>query len=121
MEKNHSDIVNQIFDALAKWWVWILYVGIGIIGKIGMYLRGDKKETIWQHIGSVFLACFGGFLATVWCMGHYPAPTGGYSLEGAIIVPTATLLSDRLTVILWNANWVAIIELLTGKKIKDKN
>lgn len=120
MEKDHSSIITDICAVIAKWWVWGFYIFIGLMGKIDMYLRGDRHENIWQQLGSVLLGFFGGFIAMFFCMQNYPAPAGGYSLQGAIIVPIATLLSDRLAVILWNVEWVRIIEIVTGKKMSDK-
>lgn len=120
MGKDHSEIVDSIWAVIVKWWVWGFYMLIGLMGKIGMYLRGERHESIGQQIGSILLGFFGGFLAMFYCMGKYPPPEHGYSIQGAIIVPVVTLLSDRLAVILWNVEWIKFIEILTGKKLTDK-
>lgn len=121
MEKDHSSIIEGIWSSILKWWVWGLYIGVGLMGKIGMYLRGGKKESRGQQIGSILLGFFGGFLAMFYCMEHYPDPEGGYSIQGATIVPIVTMMSDRLAVILWNVQWIKIIEIISGRKLTDKD
>jgi len=118
MESQQHDIINQIWAFFAKTWTWFFYITIGLIGKLGLMIRDDKKANTWAMIGSVMLAGCVGYLAAIYCMANYPAPEGGYSSVGAIVVPMATLLSDKVITILLNLNWTPIIEAISGLKNK---
>ena len=118
MEKQ-DHLIDLILEFVVKWWAWAAYIFIGLMGKIGLMLRRKVKTNIIEDVSTLLIAGFIGYLATIWCMYQYPAPQGGYSIQGAIFIPMATLLSDRLMSFLLNINWIPMFEILTGKKVED--
>jgi hypothetical protein len=119
MEKQ-DHLIDLILEFVVKWWAWGAYIFIGMVGRVGLMLRRKVKTSIIEDISSLLIAGFIGYLATIWCMYKYPAPDGKYSIQGAIIIPMATLLSDRLMAFLLNINWIPLFEILTGKKDEKK-
>lgn len=120
VEKPNYNIINEIWELLTKTWIWLSLVGIGIVGKFGMYLQSGKNQSLWALVGSTLIAGFIGYLASIYCMIHYPCEVGKLNREAALIVPVATLMSDRLITIVSSLNWTTIIELLLQKSAKDK-
>lgn len=116
MEKDTSSLVNEAIAFFTKTWAWFFYIAIGLIGKFGLMLQNKQKSNGWELLGTTLIAGFVGYLATIYCMVHYPPNDTGYSVQGAIIVPMATLLSDRVMSFLWNFNWTNILEMILGKK-----
>ena len=116
--ENENHFTNEIVAFFSKWWIWFFYVFMGLIGKMAIILGSGKKRTVVEDISSLLVAGFVGYLSAIWCIYKYPAIQGGYSIQGAIVVPMATLLSDRIMTFLLNVNWVPIMEILIGKKKK---
>lgn len=108
-------LVPEIIAFFTKF-TWVLYIGVGLLGKIGLMMQGQKKQTLWQIIGNLIGAGFVGYLAAMWCMYKYPCTDKGCSIESAIIVPLATLLSDRVITLLMNINWKEVFQIITGVK-----
>lgn len=118
--QTQGHLIDAIAAFFAKFWTWFFYIFMGLLGKIGLILRGEKKQTFIQDISSLMIAGFVGYLAAVWCMYKYPVPAGGYSIQGAIVVPMATLLSDRVISFILNVNWDPVLEFITKVFKKDK-
>ena len=113
--------MNNLLNLITKFWAWIFFVGIGVMGKFGLYFQSGQRQPFWKLIGSTLVAVFAGYIASAWCIEHYPIEGEGYSKQGAIIVPLVTLMSDKLMLILVNINWGTIWELIIEKSIKNKN
>lgn len=111
--ENKQDIINQVVEFIDKWWAWAAWVAIGIVGKMGIDLTRNHKMNFWQWLGSTMSACFIGYLACVFCQANYPK-------QGALIVPIATLISDRIMMFLLSVNWTPIIEIVLQKKGGNK-
>lgn len=97
-------------DALAfftKWWSYCFYVFLGVMGKFSFDILRKKKISLWYLIGATGLACFVGFLSSIWFMAHYPlyAPYG---------VPIATLFSDKILMYCAALNWKPLLDSLYG-------
>lgn len=120
MPEKDASLWAEILNFFTKSYTWILFIGVGMVGKFGMYFRSSKRDTGWQILGSTFIAGFVGYLASVWCMNNYPISEGGYSRQGAFIVPMATLLSDRVIMFLMNINYTVILERVIEVTIKNK-
>lgn len=120
VEKINNDILGDILNTLTKVWLWVAMVGIGIVGKFGIYLQSGQKHSTWKLIGSTMIAGFVGYLASIYCMTYYPSHDGGLNKQGAIIVPIATLMSDRLMMVILSINWTSIIDAIVAKSIKDR-
>ncbi len=120
VEKNSYYVWNEIANFITKVWVWACFVGIGIIGKFGLYFQSGQKYSFWKLMGSTLIAGFVGYLASVYCMAHYPIKDGSFSKEGAFIVPIATLMSDRLMMVLVSVNWGTVMEIFIDKRGKEK-
>lgn len=104
-----SDFRHEFVAFCSKWWVWLCYIGIGIMGKIFNDLRRKRRMTFWQAIGGVGIAGFVGYLASIWCIKHNP-------YGGAYIVPIATLLADKILMYLLALNYQAIFDVVLNRK-----
>lgn len=113
MQKEDS-LLNDIFEFLSKWWAWIFYVLIGMAGKFGLDMVRQRKMGIWQLMGSTCVSCFIGFLACSYCMVYSPK-------LGPFIVPIATLLSDRLILMLMVLNYKPLMGNFIQIFSKDKD
>lgn len=110
---NKQDLLQQIAEFLGKWWAWAAWVVMGLVGKMGIDLSKNRKMNFWQWVGSTMVGCFVGYLACVFCQANYPK-------QGALIVPIATLISDRVMMFLLSMNWTPIIEIVLQKQIKNR-
>lgn len=120
MEK--GSIINQVWQFVSKTWIWGIFISIGIIGKFGIDMVQQRKKSIGQAIGQTLVAGFIGYLASIYCMTHFPpAHEGDYSPQGALIVPIATLISDRIMMFLIGIDWHPVIAILSGKSSKGEN
>lgn len=122
MEKN--TLISQTVQFITKSWFWGLFIIIGLLGKFGLDLVQQRKKSFMQVLGQTLVAGFVGYLASIYCMQHYPPlPGSSYSPTSAIIVPITTLISDRIALFLIGIDWHPVLTILTGKssKTKDKN
>ncbi len=116
MEKGVWDeLLKTIVNLLSKSGTYILLIFLGVGGKIGLYLIGDKKLSIWHLIGSTLLAITVGITVAIICMKHFPAHDGSISVQAALLVPCATLLSDRIVMFIMAASLEKTTKLLTSK------
>jgi len=104
-----SDFKTEAIAFFTKWWAWFFYVTIGILAKLCFELTRRNKIPLSVTIGSAGMAAFVGFLASYWCITHSPE-------NGAIIVPIATLLSDKIITFLFTMDYAKILELLNRLK-----
>lgn len=85
-----QEIKKEVILLLTKVWVWCLLVIIGIVGKFSYDITIKKKYTFATFMGTLFLAAFVGYLASVFCANK------GWDKAGQIIVPIATLMSEKI-------------------------
>jgi len=111
-QKMH-DIKEETLTFLTKWWSYIFYVMIGVMGKFSFDIVKRKKISIWYIIGATGVACFIGFLASMWCEYHYK-PYAPY------IVPIATLCSDKILMYIATLNWKPVLDSIYGVFTKNK-
>jgi hypothetical protein len=125
-----EEIANECLNFLSKASFWIIVILMGLAGKLGLYLLGEKKLSFRQLVGSFLIAASVGIGSAIICYIHYPAPPGQISIQGAVIVPVSGILSDRILLFLMamdakktmkflsDMNWISAIKLLTSKKNK---
>lgn len=83
------NIRNESLQFLTKWWAYFAYIGIGLLGKFGLDIYNKKIMKFWYVISSAILACFVGYLTSIWCVAHK-------NTNAAIIVPISTLFWDKV-------------------------
>lgn len=84
-----EEFKEQLYTLLVKWWAYPIYIMLGLVGKFGHDLSKGVRMPWWKVFSSIFIAVFVGFLTSVWCENNY-------SHLAPILVPTATLLSDKI-------------------------
>lgn len=70
----------------------LFYIFIGFMAQRGWYMIQGKKISLWQTVGYALIACFVGYLAYNVCPDN----------KRPWVVPIATLLSDKIMVIITN-------------------
>lgn len=95
MEQFKEDFVNM----LAKAWIWIMYIVLGIMAQYSYDLINGKRLTRWQRLGTTFIALFIGIMSSLACI------ESGRERLGMFIVPVATLLSRDIFAVLMTYNW----------------
>jgi hypothetical protein len=95
-EKN--EYLKHIGEFSGKYGAWILYVLIGMIGKVGLDILNERKINGWYFLGSSFAAVFVGFISAMWFMKNQPE-------AGAYIVPVLTLCSRDVLIFLSLIDW----------------
>lgn len=109
--------LNEAIDFFTKIWVWVVVILMGLAGKIGLYMLGDKKLSWKQLAGSFIIAVSVGVSVAIICYLCYPAPKGGISIQGAIFIPVAAILSDRIVLFIMAMNGEKAIRLMSNKKL----
>jgi hypothetical protein len=103
-------VLNDLYIFLSKWWMYVVYILIGLVGKISYELVTDKKRSFWSVMGSVGIAAFTGYISCVWCIHNSPE-------KAPYLVPMATLLSDKFFTWVFSLNWKGIIDVITNNKL----
>jgi hypothetical protein len=108
-----QDIKEQIIIFIGKWWTYPIYIILGLIGKFGHDISRGDKIPFWKIMSSICVAATIGFLASVWCSIHaeHLAP---------IIVPIATLLSDKIMTAVMSLKVETIREFIIQNLTKKK-
>lgn len=97
----------EIIALITKWWVWLCYILLGIVAQFSYALIQKRKISIWQALGQAGISIFIGVLASLWCQKHSPE-------NGALIVPIATLLSDKIIAAFYGMNLPRIFSDILG-------
>lgn len=109
-----SDWKQEVLAFFTRWWLYLCYILIGIVTKFSYDLVKKKKISFLQAIGSTGIAGFLGFLATLYCV-HKDLST---TLAG-IIVPLATILSDKIFTWLFTRDWGKMLDGIY-ENLRDK-
>lgn len=109
--------LNEFADFFTKIWVWVVMILMGLAGKFGLYMIGDKKLSFLQLCGSFVVASTVGVVTAVTCYKMYPAPPGGISIQGAIFIPISGILSDRIMLFIMAMNGEKAMKLMSNKKV----
>lgn len=111
--KKMEFIKEEIWAFFSKFYVWILYVFIGLLAHVSHILAGKQKPTTLQFFSSMGIAIFVGYLSSAWCIANAPE-------QGKYIVPIATLLSDK--VLSWiMTNWKLILRKVLNLEDETEN
>lgn len=102
-------VLNDFCIFLSKWWLYVVYILIGLVGKMSYELVTGKKRSFWTAIGSVGIAAFTGYLSCIWCISNSPE-------KAPYLVPMATLLSDKFFTWIFSMDWAAIFKIITNQK-----
>ena len=98
---------NEFVNFLNKWWVYLFYILIGIVGKFSWDISRKKRMTFLGALSTVGISGFVGYVSSVYCQNK------GMVEDAAYIVPICTLLSDKLLSYMvfqvkWKVIWDAI-------------
>jgi len=123
---------EETWHTISRFGVVIFVIIMGVAGKFGLYLIGDKKLSWRQLLGSLILAFVVGIVAAMICKQVFPSPEGTISYNSVAIIVLSALFSDRMVLfimasdktklfeIIATRDWNAIFKILTRKN-KDKN
>jgi hypothetical protein len=106
-------ILTDIIDFILKNIITVSIIGMTIIGRIGYYMMGSKRETGWQLFGRVLVSVAVGTLSSIYFMIKYPAGVDGISLQAALGISLVTLISDKIIKFFVTMNmkdWIAVIK-----------
>lgn len=109
--------LNETLDFFTKIWVWVVVIFMGLAGKFGLYMLGDKKLSFIQLCGSFLIAASVGITVAIICYLYYPAPPGGISIQGAVFIPISGILSDRIAMFVMAMNGDKAIKIMSNKKL----
>ncbi|MBL7720129.1 MAG: hypothetical protein JNL72_14930 [Flavipsychrobacter sp.] len=99
--------LEEIVTFFSKWWVYLIYIFIGIVGKFSWELSRKKRITFAGAISTVGISGFIGYISSVYCQNN--------SLEdkAAYIVPICTLLSDKIiSYLVFRVKWKELRDAL---------
>lgn len=97
-----QDFKNEEGTVLYKILLLVAYVIVGLMGKISNMMFAGKKMTWMEVVGSMGMALFVGFLASAYCWNK------GLDDEAKLIVPLATYLSDKISMVLMRLKYKEI-------------
>src|ERR1043165_1508292 len=82
--------IEEIISFFTKWWVYLFYILIGIVGKFSWDISRKKRITFLGAVSTVGLSGFIGYISSVYCQNN------SLDDKAAYIVPICTLLSDKI-------------------------
>jgi uncharacterized membrane protein len=92
--------IEELVAFFSKWWVYIVYIFIGIVGKFSWDISRRKRITWLGAISTVGISGFVGYISSVYCHNN------SLDEKAAYIVPICTLLSDKiLTYVVVRIKW----------------
>lgn len=97
-------VKEQLVLLLSKWWIYLLYIGIGFLGKLSMNFIDGKRMTWWQIAASFGMCMFCGFIATVMCLAYEVS-----TYKMGCIIPITVYLSEKLMYGIYAINWKQVI------------
>lgn len=100
-----NELENKLIAILGKWWLWLIYIFLGVVAKFSYDLSMRKKINFWQAMGSTGLSVVAGIVVAHFCMSN------GYDKYGYLLVIFVTLLSDKIATFVIT-NWKDILAYL---------
>lgn len=94
-----SEFKSEILAIISKWWVWLLYIIIGVFGKFSYELLSGRRPSWVQIFAGIGIALCVGFIASAVCVQN------GWQEKGMYIVPLCTLLSEKLVMALFSIDY----------------
>jgi hypothetical protein len=94
-----TEIKDEIFALISKSWVWIMYITLGIVGKLSNDIRNGTKLGWGATFASIGIAIFCGGVSSWVCY------TNQWDKVGMFIVPVVTLVSDQIVKALFAIDW----------------
>lgn len=98
-----DNFFENIISFFSKWYVYLFYIVIGIVGKFSWDISRRKHITLLSAISTVGISGFIGYLSSVYCSNN------GLENKAAYIVPICTLLSDKIiSYLIFRVKWKEI-------------
>lgn len=126
-----KEAFEELWHTINRLGVIIFVIFMGVAGKVGLYLIGDKKLSGRQLFGSLLISFSIGCSSAIICKQIFPSPPGSISYNSVGIIVLSCIFSDRLLIFIMSADknklfevlatrdWKAIIKILTRKE-KEK-
>jgi hypothetical protein len=96
-------VVDEVATFFTRWWVYLFYILIGIVGKFSWDISRNKRITFLGALSTVGISGFVGYISSVYCHNR------GLEDMAAYVVPISTLLSDKiLTYLIVRIRWKEI-------------
>ena len=106
--------LNEVIDLIIKMWIYVVMVGVSIVGQMGFYLVSGKKESIGQRIGRFFMSACVGSIVVIFCFFHWPPVNGNIPLSAIIVIPIGILMSDKIVKFFSTIGLKQLIQILKG-------
>lgn len=98
-----DNFIANIVSFFSKWYVYLFYILIGIVGKFSWDISKRKRITLLSAISTVGISGFVGYISCVYCSNN------GLTNQAAYIVPICTLLSDKIiSYLIFRVKWKEI-------------
>lgn len=94
-----TDIWNKAILLFSKIGIWLLLIGLGMLGHFSTSLLLKKQLSLGQYLGSFGTSFFVGCLVAILCNNF------GWIKVGQVVVPLSTLLSREIIIALFSINW----------------
>jgi len=108
-----NELIARASEFFSKYGVWVAYVLIGFVGKIGWDIVSKRKISPLYLLGTGCMAIFVGFVSSKWFMINAPA-------KGPYVVPVLTLVSRDVLMFLSVIDWKKVLSVFLKVDIKDK-
>lgn len=108
-----SELIARASEFFAKYGVWVAYVLIGFVGKIGWDIVSKRKISLVYLLGTGCMAIFVGFVSCRWFMTNAPE-------KGPYIVPVLTLVSRDVLMFLSVIDWKKVLSVFFKVEIKEE-
>lgn len=96
-----SDLKTELLALFTKWYVYLCYMAIGLIGKFSFDLLSGKKMSVVKVLASTGVGLFVGFLSALYCIHFDKAEIA------PLLVPICTSLSEKLMIAAFAINYKA--------------
>jgi membrane associated rhomboid family serine protease len=97
------NFLEDIISYFSKWYVYLFYILIGIVGKFSWDISRRRKITFLSAISTVGISGFIGYISSVYCSNN------AMENQAAYIVPICTLLSDKIiSYLIFRVKWKEI-------------
>lgn len=84
-----NDVKKELIDFFGRWYLYILYVVLGMIAHISNLVLSKRKITWAQTFASIGAAFVCGCLSSMYCAKYAPQ-------YAVVLVPFFTLVSDKI-------------------------
>lgn len=97
-----AEIKEEVLTALSKFWAYILWITLGLVGKFSFDIISGKKVTLLQALASTGLAIVVGLISAKIC------ELNDWEKHKSIVICVSSLLSEKIILALFSINYKSI-------------